>query len=43
MSDLTPKEHAENKLLREKLAELNKKVSRSYRIKNGQTVKRDPT
>ena len=31
--DLTPKEQAENKILREKLAELNKKVPRSYRIK----------
>ena len=28
-----PKEQAENKIFKEKLAELNKKVPRSYRIK----------
>ena len=39
--DLTPKEQAENKVLREKLAELNKTVPRSYRIKNGQIVRRE--
>ena len=36
-----PKEQAENKLLREKLTELNTKVPRSYRIKNDQIVKRE--
>ena len=39
--DLTPKEQAENKVLREKLAELNKTVPRSYRIKNSQIVRRE--
>lgn len=39
--DLTPKEQEENKALREKLTELNKTAPRSYRIKNGQIVRRD--
>ena len=39
--DLTPKQQEENKVLREKLAELNKSAPRSYHIKNGQIVRRE--
>ena len=39
--DLTPKQQEENKVLREKLAELNKSAPRSYHIKNGQIVRKE--
>jgi len=39
--DLTPKQQEENKVLREKLAELNKSAPRSYYIKCGQIIRRE--